>query len=293
MNFIVAEDPNNAITDLLGTIRNQYPNSSIYRVHKDNFDSAIKIISKLPMLSSGWLVITNPNKMTVNQIRRLCALEDNLTIFNVTKSSDFDKAVELLTKADVEFKYIDNLHPSKDRIINYITEELNISKDIAKYIAKRCNYYIPRVYESVLMLQVVDGEIDKKVVSKYTTNYGVASVASLVEHIIGYETKNKKTLLGLINNYRYGMPFLFKLVLEEIEQILTGYRLIMTGQLSFKNYSTFKSDELKCSEWKLKKILDYFQVVSYDKLYLIYTLLCAEKAQTVTVMIKYIEGGGL
>lgn len=293
MNFIVAEDPNNAITDVMSVVRSKYPNSSVYRINKDNFDQAIKVVKNPPMLTNHWLVVINPNRMTVSQARRIGELNNNLNIFNVVRSNDLDTVKDLMEKAELDYQYLDNLHPSRQTIIDYIMKELQVDEKLAKYIGKRCNYYIPRVYESVLLLSIVDEQISKSVVSKYTTNYGTASISTLVEHIIGYEHKAIRPLLNLIDNYRHGTHFLFKTIKEELENILTGYELIMSGQLSLKNYTTFKSDELKVSAWKLKKILDYYQTVSFEKLYFIYVMFCREENEDVPTLLKYIKSGGV
>lgn len=292
MILVVAEDPNNAITDFMQSVRALFPVSSTFRVHKDNITSALDVVKGPPMLSPNWLTIINIKRMSDSQLIKLLSYEENVNIIHTSMSSEFDDIKLRLSSLDISYQYVDNLHPSKKVIIDYIVSELDTSEALAKFIAKRCGYYIPRIYEHVSLLASSGIDITKENIRKYTNNYGTASIITLVEHVIGYDTAPQKAILSLLNNYRYSVKYLFQTLKTELDNILIGYDHILTGQLSYNNYTDFKVDNLSLSEYKLRKILNYFSCISYERVYFIKCLAENETNYTIPNLFKFIKSGG-
>lgn len=292
MILVVAEDPNNAITDFMQSVRALFPVSSTFRVHKDNITSALDVVKGPPMLSPNWLTIINIKRLSDSQLIKLLSYEENVNIIHTSMSSEFDDIKLRLSSLDISYQYVDNLHPSKKVIIDYIVSELDTSEALAKFIAKRCGYYIPRIYEHVSLLASSGIDITKENIRKYTNNYGTASIITLVEHVIGYDTAPQKAILSLLNNYRYSVKYLFQTLKTELDNILIGYDYILTGQLSYNNYTDFKVDNLSLSEYKLRKILNYFSCISYERVYFIKCLAENETNYTIPNLFKFIKSGG-
>lgn len=292
MVYIVAEDINLPLTDFVGDVCAKYSSSSILRVNKNSSEYVQKQIKTSPLLDPHWLVLINPNRMSEASLKNIVSYEENMFLVVCATKGDFEEICDTFNALEIEYSAINNLQLSKTAIKDYIQEELACDENAADYLAKRNRYFIPRIYNAVCLLKDAGIEPTRANITKYTENYSIASVTNVVEAILGYKKASKKNVLALLSNNKHAPIYLYKNVLKEIEDVLLAFDYIRHGALRYNNYTEFSSEGLKASPYKLKKYLDYFQEISFEKIYLLYTLLQREEKKDVTTLLKYVMNGG-
>ena len=137
MIYVLLEKQDNLINSFYTTIQNKVHKSCVKRVSKKTTYETIKSYKQPPLLSSGWLLMV-ANDITVSQLKILVSLPDsNIILFHVTSKKALSSLSTLLENNNVAYSLINNYTTSKEDVVEYICEHLDISKEDAKYLAKR------------------------------------------------------------------------------------------------------------------------------------------------------------
>ncbi len=292
MNLLLLESPSHCIEPFLSKVKG-YPNSSKINVNKNNYFECLKILDSPPVLTKKWLVVISP-RLSSKQIASIME-RDNNNVVPLSSKIKWQELGEELKELGVQYKLLDNLNPPKDVILNYIQKELNVDLDMAKYIGGRHRYHLPKVMETVTILSDLE-TITKKDVREYTTRFKNIWISSITENILGIDTKtSKKRLVELIYDFRYGFDYILSTVKSELELYEYVYSRMIEGELTLENYLDYESYNKKYNDlpdFKKLKMIESFDVVSYDKLYYIKTKVESIEGKTSNIykLIKLIGG---
>lgn len=275
MNILVAENRNNCLKSIIVDLRSKFPNPSIITVNSDNYYEVLKILETKPILTKGWLVMLHP-KLSVQQMAHIMDM-GNLNVIHISNPHKAKELHESLVENGVECRYFDNTQATKEDLVAYVESNLNITYEDAVYlvnrhIGNRDKANVSKVIHSVTILSTLD-KVTKKEIQNYTTRFNSVGVPQLVERILGLPNpRNTKQLVEVIYKYKYGFGHLLKYIKKEINLYISLFDLIRTGDLDLTNYQTFEftDKELKrLAPYKIKKIIESYSYLSYDKLYLI------------------------
>lgn len=275
MNILVAENRNNCLKSIISDVKNKFPNPSIITVNSDNYYEVLKLLETRPILTKGWLVMLNP-RLSVQQIAHIMDM-DNLNVIHIPNPHKAKELHEKLLEHGVECRYFDNTQATKEDLINYVLDNLNIADEDAIYlvnrhIGNREKANVSKVIHSVTVLSTLD-KVTRKDIQNYTTRFNTVGVPQVVERILGLpNTRSTKQLVEVVHRYRFGFSHLLKYIRKEIDLYIKLFELIRVGDLDLTNYQTFEFDDKelkKLAPYKVKRIIDSYAYLSYDKLYLI------------------------
>lgn len=292
MNLLLLESPTHCIEPFLSKVKG-YPNSSKININKNNYFECLKILDNPPVLTKKWLVVISP-RLSSKQIASIME-RDNNNVVPLSSKIKWQELGEELKELGIPYKLLDNLNPPKDVILDYIQKELNVDLDMAKYIGGRHRYHLPKVMETVTILSDLE-TITKKDVREYTTRFKNIWISSITENILGIDTKtSKKRLVELIYDFRYGFDYVLSTVKSELELYEYVYSRMIEGVLTLENYLDYESYNKKYNDlpdFRKLKLIESFDVVSYDKLYYVKTKVESIEGKTSNIykLIKLIGG---
>lgn len=292
MNLLLLESPTHCIEPFLSKVKG-YPNSSKININKNNYFECLKILDNPPVLTKKWLVVISP-RLSSKQIASIME-RDNNNVVPLSSKIKWQELGEELKELGIPYKLLDNLNPPKDVILAYIQKELNVDLDMAKYIGGRHRYHLPKVMETVTILSDLE-TITKKDVREYTTRFKNIWISSITENILGIDTKtSKKRLVELIYDFRYGFDYVLSTVKSELELYEYVYSRMIEGVLTLENYLDYESYNKKYNDlpdFRKLKLIESFDVVSYDKLYYVKTKVESIEGKTSNIykLIKLIGG---
>ena len=269
MNILVVENKNSCIKSIIGDLRSRFPNPSILTVDSRNFFESKNILETPPVLTKKWLVFLNP-RLSIKQMAHIME-GDNLNVIHLSRVNKGEELYEQLLNEGVNIQYFDNTKASKEDLIDYVLDNLNINSVDAKYLCGRHIYNMKKIIESVSILKYFDN-VTRKEIKNYTDRFNKVGVPQLVENLLGLPNcKSKNQVVEVIYRYRYGFDHLLKYVKAELECYIEVFDLIRCGDLSLENFQTYEFTNKslkKLSRYKIKNIIESFQYLSYDKLYL-------------------------
>lgn len=268
MNIVILEDSNYCIEPFISQF-SKFPNSSKITINSSNYFESVQLLKTPPVLTKDWLVLVSP-RLSVNQMKSVFGL-GNLNIVAVSTKGKFEEIVQEFKDEGIKFRTYNNLQPPKDKVLDYVMKELQISYELACYICNRHKFYLPKVMESVAILETLE-EINKKSIQSYTVRYNSVWLTSITDKLLGIEkTKNKK-IVECIYRYRYGFDFLLKSIKKDLDIYEYAFSEISMGYLSLENYRDFESEYKgfkNLSNFRKLKIVESFEHLSYSKLYFI------------------------
>lgn len=292
MNLVLLESPSHCIEPFLSKVKG-YPNSSKLNVNKNNYFECLKILESPPVLTKKWLVIISP-RLSSKQIASIME-RDNNNVVSLSSKLKWQEMCEELKEHGIPYKLLDNLNPPKEVILDYIQRELKVDLELAKYIGGRHRYHLPKVMESVTLLSDLD-VITKKAIREYTTRFKNVWISSITENILGIDTKtSKKRLVELLYDFRFGFDYVLSTIKSELDLYDYVYSQIINGELTLENYLDYTSYNKKYNDlpdFKKLRLIESFDVVSYDKLFYIKTKVesIEGKSSNIYKLIKLIGG---
>lgn len=262
MNLLIAEKRNAAIDPVMERLN--IPTISRKYVTSYNFVDLIGILKTKPILTDRWYVVIDP-KLPLRQIKELMSL-DNFNVLIVESMREFESMKIDLAEQGVAFKTYDNLNPPKDKVIQYITDNIKADQDVALYIYNRHDGYLPKIMESIILLKPL-ARVTKKEVFDYTYASNSMWLHDVLLCMLGYplpgKTAKKKAVATLFE-FRYGIKYVLSTMKKDLDVIRYAFDEIREGRLTAENYKEFESDnkEFKLlSKGKKERIVDAFNYV--------------------------------
>ena len=275
MIYVLLESKDSFIKPVLSKIIEKTHPSCRATVTKSTQYEIIKSYKQPPLLASGWLLRVSAD-VTASQLKILAGLPDNnVILFHVTSRKALNDVIEKLTTLDVDIKVIDNYTVSRQDMITYVLENLKLSEQDAKYLVKRQGYYSAAVVNAVRVLKQFE-IVDRNVIRKYTSVNDSIPIYEIFNYLLQLpECKiDYQTAVKLVYQYRFAFDHLRSYVLSTCDLYKQVFMCMVDGQLSIKNYKSYKSDSDKkflqnMSDYQLQKIVTQFSSISLEYLYLI------------------------
>lgn len=275
MFVVLLENANNTVLSKMEIFVNKYPKSSIKYIDKYTTSDELRSLKFKPLLSIGWLIIFRDISVKFSYIKFLKRLDNtNLILFRVTSEQKCKELLSILKSDNIDYKFINNYKLKQEDVIGYIFQNLNISKDDAKYLYSRVHGYLPEVVNSVQTLKVLD-KITKPLIRKYIAENRNIAVYDMVNYMLGLNTVvTYEDCVQLVYSYRYGFEHLLKSLIAQIHSYNIVFGKVLSGELTLSNYKSKKSeiDDKEISQlhdYRLYKIIESFDNVSYDYLQLL------------------------
>lgn len=275
MNFILLEDSRYLLSSFWNKVYENFPQSSRITVNRRNFAETEKIIKSSPRLTKHWLVNVD-RRLTLQQLISVLS-KNNLNVIQLESKSGAEELYNDLLDNNIETTIINNLKPKDSEVVIYVAKALDINLEDAKYICRRHRYYLPAIMDSVAILEIV-GEVNRKSIKKYTRRFGSVSLFTLVDYLLGLETRaSKKRIIELIMSYTYGFDFLIEFIKKELDKYLCIYEYVSTGALTSENFLDFEPPSTDnvyrtISKYAIQKIIKAYSELSFEKLYFIYLM---------------------
>ncbi len=268
MNLLLAENSNYCIEPFMERL-SSIPNSSKITINTRNYFECLQLLKTSPVLTQKWLCILS-HRLSLSQMKSILE-KDNLNIIMVENKAKFSELSQALLEEGIQFKSYNNLQPPKDKVIEYVHKNLKVDYDTAKYICGRHGYYLPKVFESVAILENVD-DIDKKSIQSYTQRYNSVYLTSITDKLLGLDKISTKKIVECIHRFRYGFDFLLKSIKKDLDIYEYVFTEISFGSLTLENYLEFQGEHKgynSLPDFRKKKIILSYEKLSYEKLYFI------------------------
>lgn len=283
MIIVLYENMNNFILSFYDKMAKFYPESSRGKISsRDKAADVLARFTRPPLFSSGWLIDCHP-KVSSSVLSKLESVsEKNIILIRVTTQRLLNDVCTKLQSLSVRF--VNNYYLKYGDVIDWIQQELNCSTVIAEKVYDRTNGQLAKLVEAVNVLSTLN-TINITDVNRYVAKVSIYSPYDLFLWIIGSPKHgmHKTDAVRVVYEYQYGITWLLKFLIGNVEECLTVFTYAMFGELSLKNYKQFRQvtsekSISEMSEGKLKNILGLFGYVSYEFLFYLKNLLGSFKS---------------
>lgn len=276
MLLILCENTISTVCSALDKFYDKFPDSARIACSNEFFKNLnTKSYDQPPLLANRWLILCNARYVKNNAMALKELAEKNVVIIATDSMDVAAECEEYFTKVKISPKIIDNRVPPKKEVIQYILDNVNTNEDVAEFIYNRHKGYLPLIAKSVHTLSMLD-EVTKKDVQKYTAPKMERSLNDLANWLIGCQRSSVKyeDVVRVVYNYRFGMSFLMKFLLNYVDTYIAVFEEMSQGNLDAKNAQEFLST---CSHRLIKKlsykrlllIIDSYSKISVDKIMLV------------------------
>lgn len=253
MNIVLIEDSKAPIFSR--DLKMKFPGSCTMYVEKRSTIDSIKLIESPPTLMDKWLVIVKDGvqEPVMKYIANLG--EKNINLF-MSDTLNYTKIYSIVN-SKIETKILNAVNVEEATSVKYSMNRLNISKDVAEYLVKICNNYMPHLEEAIIVLEGLGEDVTKSSVDKYIPRRVNLTIYSLFYHLVGIKIIGEKNLALYLYNYKYAIKYIKKKLLNllNISQII--YRDVESGSLGSDNIEEYyNSKNLKVSKYFISKVVN-------------------------------------
>lgn len=273
MIYILLENTINGACSLLEELRSKYKSETIVNLTRNTKLTSLDVYATKPLTSAGWLFVCH-DCLESNICLRLNALADeqgNMVIFSTNSEKNAKPIRERLTDLKIKYKIINNLHPDREAVIQYVLKNLNTEYDVAEYLCKRCGDYLPVIVDNVYLLDSLE-EVTKEDIKRYTKAHNDLPIYSLMDFIMqSDDNMTYSKAIKIVYQYRYGYSHLVSYLQESFKEYVEVYKAINSAELHYGNIASFiKETDNKTvhnlSEYKVRKILNAYSHTSFERL---------------------------
>lgn len=272
MIYVLCENTIDNICSGLDAFNKKFPSSARIQLNREILSGSLDGYKQPPLIASRWLFIC-PETLVQRNVKPICELAVNNVV--IIRTNTLIKGREILEKFhdfNVDVKIINNMQIKPEQVVMYIRNTAGCSEDIAKYVYKRYNGYMPAIIRATQTLSVLD-EVTKYDVRKYTEHGINYTIADLGNYLIGEQRKfmSLEDAIGIIYNFRYAMGYLTRYLKDYIDDYLEVFKEMSEANLTTENVEKFITTTdnkriKKLSTKRLSVIAGSFDRVSVDKL---------------------------
>lgn len=275
MIIVLLEKSDNLINPFMDKLFQKIPRSCRAVINKKTAHDKIRSYKQPPLLAAGWLLIVS-TEITNTQINLVNTMsEQNYIVFNCNTKKSFNELQERFIDLGVKYSIVDNYVVSKDQIVKFIINNLQVSEEDAKYLARRQNYYIRSVVSSVNILKTLP-KVDRDAIKKYTSKQDSIPIYEIFNYIFKLDEckLDYSAAIKLVYQYRYGFSHILNYLKDTCDLYLYIFELMVEGQLTLQNYKDFRNDTTdkkikNITEYQLSKIVTHFEVISVEYLFFV------------------------
>jgi hypothetical protein len=279
--ILLAEDYNYPFGSFLEAVKEKFPKNAYIYVGGRDVENIVGRVSTPPLMSNSWLIVVSIERNLSSAIFSL-NFERDVIVAVVRNRGMLSKTYEFFKKNDVNPQVVDNLDPPIEIVIDYITNNLNITEDNAKYLYNRVGKSIARLLEAIQVLSLYPKN-SRKVISSVIEKRNTLPLSDLFEYLINQskpsysnlpytiEINRKKVYakLGEFNS-RGGTKFLFKYFKTCFEVYLKVFEDADRGLVALDNYEEYaksSANTWEVSSYFIRRAVEAVGDVPFETLY--------------------------
>lgn len=265
MNYLVIEDSRAPLFSR--DFFKNTPKDSIFRITKRTLYKDLDDLKKSPLFTNKWFVLIE-NKVGNDMIEKMKDHTDVDVIVLADRNNYVSKRSYLLKLG--EFKVIDLVNPSKDYCERFVINELGVTKDTAKVLLGRSNYFLPTIVENVNLLKCLGRTPTTNDVNLYVSRRTSVTVYTLFYYILNNSKVKPKTILLFLHEFRFAFNYVKTRLIELFDVSMKIYDSVESGTLGGSNCIQFIEDNnLDVTEYFVRIVItDLHPKITYEKLYL-------------------------
>lgn len=293
MVIVLLESRENMITSKIPDFYRFFPKSCRANIYDKTPYEKIKTYAQPPILTKGWLLLCHAKSRIVIKLASNTS-EDNVVIFQCYSRREQHDLEETLVSLEIKYSLIDNFQITESDKVNYIMEQLSIDKTSALFLCRRHHGYLPDILGSIKVLSTLD-YVDKNVIRAYTRETNKYKIFDVFNYLIGVSNAiTYKNAVQVVYQYRFAFDHLKSYLVESCQNYLVVFQAIDDGVLSITNYRNFHKDTSNrtiaaMSEIQLGMIVENYEIVSVDLLYMLLQLLKSLKKNDVGGLITILS----
>ena len=275
MIFILCENTIDSICSEMDKFYARYPESARVKITKEFFKENTSAYSQPPLTAERWLFICSGMYVKKNLTVLNTLAEKNVVLITCTTLAAGQEILEYYSEAENKPRIIDNTDPGEVKLIQYVMKELGTNQEIARYLCKRCGFYMPKIIRAVRTLSIKDS-ISRVDIRKYVPAGLQYNVYDLANWMIGNRRKymTYEDAIGVVYEYRFGYKYLFKYLSDFFSAYLVVFKAVSNAELTEENVHSFvsnsKDKSIKAlSEKRVQVMVSTFSTISVDKLFFI------------------------
>lgn len=260
--IILIEDKRSPICSI--DLKSKFPRSSTVYVTKKNYDVCINLIKGSPTLTKSWLVFIDV-RVPVEHLKQILKVsKHNVNIVNSTHH-DCKEKYGFCKSIGLHPQILDCIKPSDQECIGHITKSLKCSNEVALYLTRSCNNYMPHIEECILLLTGYNGVLDNRIVDLYVPKRSSITVHTLFYHILGEKTVDMSQLALFLYNFRYGIKYVLQSLNDMFSDTIEIYKLMNAGELGEDNYEDYSYKDIKLTKYMISVIVtSIYHKVDFD-----------------------------
>jgi len=276
MIICLLESRDNVMNSQLARFVERYPASSTKFVYDKTPIEKLKQFDKPPLLSMGWLIICEIKQTA--RLKLVCnSYSNNVIILRVFSRNTLQELTESLKALGFTYDVIDNLVVPEKKKMQYVMEHLEVDEKDARYLVRRHHGYMFDIVSSVRILESYR-PVTRDLIRRLTCETGKYKIYDVLNFLLGNEDVTYKKAVGCVYQYRYAFDHLSNYLKNSIEMYEKVFNFVIDGELSLQNYKIFlhecnDSTISSMSEYQLRHVLESFDTISLDWLYLLEQLL--------------------
>lgn len=275
MFILLLESPDNFINSVTAQLQKKFPKSCQGFINESvRYDSLARYKVK-PLLAGGWLLHCNSN-LSVSYLKHLQKMPTtNLYLFTVESKRVFNELKLKFDSLEIDCRMIDNSVIPKAAVLNYIMEHINISYKDANYLYKRHGGYLRDIMASMQVLQELP-VVSRVDIRKYTVPSSRVRLYDIMTYLVNPNSSvSYGSIITLVYQYQYGLDYLLTYLKEQLNLYICVFSFINDGVINITNYKDVRGELHnkqieQLSDLQLKKIIESFDYLSFDKLYIMY-----------------------
>lgn len=272
MIYILCENTVDGICSALEIFYKRFPESTRIRLNRTILQESLDAYKQPPLLANRWLFIC-PESLVQKNVRPLCQLaSNNVVIINTVTLTRGKELKENFEGYDISVKLIDNTNIKPNIVVDYIIQNGGCSEEVARYVYKRYNGYMPAIVRATQTLSLIP-DTTKADVRLYTERGINYTLADLTAFLLGEQRKPMlaKDAIGVVYNFRYAMGYVSKYLQNQINTYLEVFKEMSEANLTLENIDSYlKTTDNKTikrlSPKRLAVIAGSFDRISVDKL---------------------------
>lgn len=273
MIAVIWEDANNCINSVVNNLNNKFPREARYYLGKKPTLQEIELLTRPPLTFLGWLIFANKS----TNIKILAQLNDcrsqNVIVIRVDNQK---------TYKDLQFKisslnsrFFDNHVLSKDKVLKWVSVELDCSTDVATYLYYRVGGYVKELVFAVQNLKRSGKTVTRALIREMVDENSSASMLSIAEYLIGIKNEHvtKTDVFTTLYKFRYAESWVLETLIKELQLYIKVFELVADLTLNIQNYALQADliqdkDIRNAPKWKLKRMILNYGKVSLERLVL-------------------------
>lgn len=275
MIYLVLEDTKFKMNNFVNKLETKFLESSRVTLTKDNCFAKAKSLPKSPLFGGDWYIRVSVDvPLSVFRI-----LNDNnlnaVILLSSGRRQTLEKAVNYFEKVNItNYRFVDCTKITKDNVLEYVLNKLNISNENAVQLCKQARYNPSLIMKNVMLFSSYE-IVTLQDVKKFGIKSNPVGLDYILFAMLGYRFKNFNYTgcQKVLHKYKRGYKFLIKTFSQGIEKVIYIFNAIDSGELTTVNYKEFLSNDKYLRGYSPYNLLRVIELRTYTSLEFVYEML--------------------